>query len=258
MMRELRAFGSGVMFLTRIPVPRAVGHSDAQLAASTAYFPVVGALVGAIGGVVLLLAARWWTPFIAATAAVATTIWVTGAFHEDAWADACDGFGGGWDTEQVLTIMKDSRVGAYGAIGVALMLAARIAAVSALVGRDPWTAARVLLAAHVLARWSSLPLIRALPYLSTQGNSKPVAAGVTIPRLAVGTALAALLSLSVLAPLGARVVGIAWGVGGVTTIVGARYLRRRIGGITGDALGAVNQATEVAICLAMAMRGVIA
>lgn len=247
--RQLRAFLTGMMFLTRIPCPAWVGYHPDYLAWSTTWFPVIGAVVGAFGAGVFALASAGLPPFVAATLATAATVWLTGAFHEDALADSCDGFGGGWERDQVLAIMKDSRVGSYAVVGVALALATRIGALATMGGPD--AAARALVAAHVLGRWSSLPLIWHQPYVRETGSkSRPFAASVTPARLVVGTLLAVALSAAV---LGTRALP-ALGAAMVVTLVAGRYFRRRLGGITGDCLGAANQLVEIAVYLVLAWR----
>jgi len=247
----IRGLRAAVTFLTRIPWPSPADepYDAADLAAGTIWFPVVGLLVGAIGALVLWSALALWTPLIAVVLAVGATVLATGAFHEDALADAADGFGGGWTRDQVLTIMKDSRVGSYGVIAVVLVVAARIAALDALADRDRWEAVRALLAAHTVARWSSLPLIARYPYVREgAGTGKPVAGQVTGRRLLIGTGLAvAILAVTV----GMRSIGV-WLAAMLVTAAAGWYAARRIGGITGDALGAANQCVELAAYLVLA------
>ena len=256
---EVRVFCTAVMFLTRLPVPRWVGHDPAWLARSTASFPLVGVVVGLVGGLVVWGAARVWPPTVAAALSTAATVWATGAFHEDALADSCDGFGGGWDRDQVLAIMKDSRIGSYGAVGLGLALITKVAAVAAIAAADGRLALRVLVAAHVLGRWSSLPLIWGLPYVrpSAPGDdgskSRPFAASVTGPRLAAGTAVAvAAVALALDARAHPAAVAGALCLAAAVTALAARYFRRRLGGMTGDCLGAANQMVEVATYLLFA------
>jgi adenosylcobinamide-GDP ribazoletransferase len=249
----VRAFLTAVAFLTRIPSPRWVGYDPETLARSTAYFPAVGVLVGLAAATVLAGGVHAWTPLVAAVLATAATVWLTGALHEDALADSCDGFGGGWEREQVLTIMKDSRIGSYGAVGLALALLAKVAALSVLAEASVGMAARALVVAHTLGRWSSLPLIRGLPYVSAEGaRSRPFAASVTTGRLAAGTAMAVVVTAAALAPLGAAAVMAVLACAALVTTIGARYFRRRLGGMTGDCLGAANQLVELATYLLLA------
>lgn len=258
---EARVFGAATMFLTRIPCPRWVGYETTHLARSTAYFPLVGVIVGLAGGVVAWAGSRVWPPFVAAALSTTATVWLTGAFHEDALADSCDGFGGGWEPAQVLAIMKDSRIGSYGAAGLALALLTKVGALAAIGETNVDTMVRALVVAHTLGRWSSLPLIWALPYvrqdLGGEGETKEAksaafAASVTGPRLVVGSLLAAVTTTVALAPLGPATIGAALTLAGLVTALGARYFRRRIGGMTGDCLGAANQCVELATYLLLA------
>ena len=127
---EWRAFVAALTFLTRIPAYPLAAHDASDLPASSAYFPIVGLVVAAVGGLAYFGAALLWPAPLAVVLSVASTVWVTGAFHEDAAADSFDGFGGGWSREQVLAIMKDSRVGSYALVGVTLLLFAKIASLS--------------------------------------------------------------------------------------------------------------------------------
>lgn len=234
----LGPFFAAFTFLTRLPLPGASTMDAETLARSSVWFPVVGAVVGGFGALTLIAAGRLWPPVVAAVLSLLATILVTGAFHEDALADAADGLGGGMTRERVLEIMKDSRIGSYGAVALVLVLSTRIGCLAAM---PPMDGARALIGAHVLARWSSLPLIRALPYVRAQGAGKPFVGGVTDLRLLAGTLLAALL---VAPALGWRALPAALAAAVVTAIAG-RYFRARIGGITGDCLGATNQIVEL-------------
>lgn len=267
---QLRVFLTAVMFLTRLPCPAWVGHEPAYLARSSVWFPAIGAIVGVFGAAAFAAGAWLWPPLVAAALATAATVWLTGAFHEDALADACDGFGGGWGKDQILAIMKDSRVGSYGVVGLALALAAKLGALATLatagaaggagtpLAPGGWPgaaelAARALVAAHVLGRWSSLPLIFRYEYVRETGSkSKPFAASVTPRRLAIGSAMSLALVTLALWPLGAWRVGVVLATAAVVTAIGGRYFRRILGGITGDCLGAANQLVEVATYLALA------
>jgi adenosylcobinamide-GDP ribazoletransferase len=245
-LQPLRGFFAALMFLTRLPTPGWVGYREDDLARSTPYFPLVGALVGIIGGGVFWVGQLLWPIPVAVALSTAATVWLTGAFHEDALADACDGLGGGWGLERILAIMKDSRIGSYGAVGLILVLAVKMTALASL---PPAEIVAALIAAHVLGRWSSLPLIHLLPYVrDPEGTGKPFAASVTMPRLVLGTVLALALVIGVL-----RLRAIPALLAAITvTALGGRYFRGQIGGVTGDCLGAANQMVEVATYLVLA------
>jgi adenosylcobinamide-GDP ribazoletransferase len=242
-MAPLRAFHAAVTFLTRVPWPwPASSPPDAtDLARSTTYFPLVGALIGATGAGINYLASRIWPTPLAITITIATIVLLTGALHEDGLADTADGLGGARDRDHALAIMKDSRIGTYGAVALILSIATKIAALSSLAPRD---VAPALIAAHTLARWSSLPLLRALPYARPTGAATPYAT----PRLAA----ASLLTLAIVTPLlGIRAIAVIITALMITTLTGL-YFSRRIQGVTGDCLGATNQLVELATYLVLA------
>lgn len=247
--RVTRPFFTAVMFLTRLPCPAWVTHDPADLARSTVYFPVVGILVGGLGAGVFWGIHLLWAPLTAIIAALAAIAWITGAFHEDGLADTFDGFGGGWTTEDVLAIMKDSRIGTFGVVGLVFVLAAKGAALTAL---DPTNVVWALIAGHVLGRWSSLPLIWRYNYVRDESATVPPAAATITPtRLALGTAIA----VGVVAfGLGRQAVPVLGGAVLVTALCG-RVFWRRIGGITGDTLGAANQLVELGTYLVLAADG---
>lgn len=249
--QQVRLLLTALRFLTRVPSPRWLGFDAEDLARSTPYFPVVGLAVGAGAGALYAGAALLWPPPVAAVLATAWTVWLTGAFHEDALADSLDGFGGGWDRAHILGIMKDSRIGAYGAVGLVLAVTVKIAALVAVAAGGPGAVVRALVAAHVLARWSSLPLIWRYRYVrpeDSEARSKPFASSVTSLRLAVGSGLMLLL---VGLALGRRA-PVVLAAACIVTLAAGRYFRRRLGGITGDCLGAANQFVELAVYLALA------
>ena len=149
-----RAFVAAIAFLTRIPKGKLGSHDLADLSRAAPYFPIVGLIVGGVGALVLYAGSIIWPVTLAVLISMGATVLLTGAFHEDALADAFDGFGGGWSTEQVLAIMKDSRVGSYALVGVALVLGAKAAALVAIAqGAGALDAGRAIVAGHVLGRW---------------------------------------------------------------------------------------------------------
>ena len=244
--QEAEAFFGAVRFFTRLPVPAWVGHSQGALDRAARYFPLVGILVGVLGGLTFLLAAFVLPVSLAILLSMAATLLVTGAFHEDGLSDAVDGFGGGWSKEQVLAIMKDSRIGSYGAIAIGLMLLAKFNALHEL--PDEWIAPAIV-AAHAASRFCSTTLIFALDYVrdDDSARAKPLAV-----RMGAGSlAVAALFGFAPLAllPWEAALAGLL--LAALTTFLAARYFVRRIGGYTGDCLGATQQGAELAIYVGM-------
>jgi adenosylcobinamide-GDP ribazoletransferase len=241
--REVRVFWTAVGYFTRVPVPRWVGYDAVWLQATPRYFPVVGALVGGVGAAVWWAAARVLPGPIAILLSMAATILLTGAFHEDGFADVCDGFGGGWEKSQVLAIMKDSRVGAFGAIGVTLMLGLKAATLVYVPGNY---VAGALIAGHAMSRWAAATMLLTHVYAREDAmtKAKPIAT-----RLGAGALLVA--TIFGLAPLALLPLRCVWALLplGLVRWVMARWFVRRIGGYTGDCLGALQQVGEVVFYL---------
>lgn len=246
---QLELFFTALGFFTRLPVPAWVPWSPERLNHAARFFPLVGWVVGAIGGVSYLVLTQFLPATVAVLLSMAVTIRATGAFHEDGWADACDALGGGWDRTQVLTIMKDSRIGSYGTVGLVLMLLAKAAALVELASLGPVAVATALVVAHPLSRLASTSLIHVLDYVREDETSKakPLARRLTAAELATA-ALFGLLPLALLAPLQALFVAVAVAA---VTLWAARVFVRRLGGYTGDCLGAAQQASELACYLGL-------
>ena len=264
MTQFVRHFLLALQFFTRIPVTGRladwVGFSPGMLRASAAHFPGVGWIVGGLTsglfwGLLLLLPPVPAAPWVAAIASTVFGVLLTGAFHEDGLADLADGLGGSMDRTRALDIMKDSRIGSYGAIALVLAVLAKVALLAMLAQADAWLAVAALFAAHVTSRTVPLIVIRTLPHVgdTPQSKSKPLAESIGSGGLAAGLlwwALAMLLVVWLLpaapwtqAVLGA-LVGLAWMW---------RLLRRRLQGFTGDGLGATQQVSEVLFYLGLAL-----
>jgi adenosylcobinamide-GDP ribazoletransferase len=256
MKRQARLFLVAIQFLTRLPVPHLGEFQTSWLTESARFFPLVGALVGGFAVGIWWVCTLLFPSPIAVGMMMSASILLTGAFHEDGFADVCDGFGGGRTREAVLAIMKDSRVGAYGAIGVAMMLGLKWSVLVSL----PYAALPIIvIGAHVLSRWCAISLIWRLPYVraDAEAKSKPLAnslsgadwllsgvlgAAALLPALwFVDPAARSQLALVLLAALI---------LSGVTTVLAAGYFKSRIGGYTGDCLGATQQLAELSFLLA--------
>lgn len=252
MKHELRLFFIALQFLTRVPVPAWVGFQPAWLHQSARHFPAVGLCVGAFGAAVLWGAAHFWSALIAVLLSMAATVWATGAFHEDGLADTCDGLGGAVTREKTLLIMKDSRLGTYGAVGLVFVLALKAAALHALALRDLLAVLALLPLAHAWSRTATVLLLRALPYGgdAEHAKAKPLAQQVDDGGLALALVWAALAGAAAAVFVNAAV--LLWALLAAAAVTGgmARWLRRRLGGYTGDALGATQQFCELAIYLA--------
>lgn len=244
---QLEIFFTALGFFTRIPVPAWVPWSPERLNHAARYFPLVGWIVGGVGAGSYLAFATALPNMLAVLLSMAVTIRLTGAFHEDGWADACDGLGGGRDRMQILAIMKDSRIGTYGTLGLVLMLLAKAAALVELGANGDSTVALALLVAHPLSRLASTSLLHALAYVRDDALSKsrPLAHRLRRDELATAAAfgLAPLLLLAPIEAASALIAVIA------VTAWAARIFRRRLGGYTGDCLGAAQQGSELACYL---------
>jgi len=240
----VQAFLGAVAFMTRLPVPGKLQGRPEDLPHATMFFPLVGLLIGAGAiGLSYLLAA-----FVARDAGLvvvlAYLVIVTGGFHEDALADAADGFGGGWGKDRILEIMHDSRIGSFGALAIELALLARFVFLKEIPA--PRFAA-YLLAGQVACRWTALPLAFLLPPAREEGGQGARLAGrIPVSSLVVGTILTAGILGTV---LGMKALWVGLAAMAVTAASGA-YYRSQIGGITGDCLGATNQLTEIAVYFA--------
>ncbi|MBN2905096.1 MAG: adenosylcobinamide-GDP ribazoletransferase [Rhodobacteraceae bacterium] len=235
-----------LQFLTRLPLGRGAPYSPEAMARAVAWFPAVGLVTGGLAAAVFWAGWAMFSAPVGAILALLAGVLVTGGLHEDGLADLADGLGGGATRARALEIMRDSRIGSYGALALGLGLALKAAA---LAGMGPGAALGALVGAHVLGRYAMVWLMGALPYARTDG-----AAGFARPgldaggrRLALGTALAALAGIWILAGIGAALVAALWVA--VCGRVFAGYLHRRLGGYTGDALGALEQLIEAGVLL---------
>jgi len=246
---HLRLLLLAVQFYTRLPVPAWVGYSDELLNQATVYFPLVGWLVGGVAAGVFA-GARFVlrNDDVALLLSMVAGILLTGAFHEDGFADVCDGFGGGWTQAKILEIMKDSRLGTYGATGLGLLLAGKFLALR---GLPTAAVAPALLVAHPLSRATALTCIFSHRYARANEDSKakPVAKKMQLGELANGLLLG-VLPLAAYAVWQHRpaVLLLIIPLAVIKTAL-ARYFQRWIGGYTGDCLGAIQQVAEVACYL---------
>jgi adenosylcobinamide-GDP ribazoletransferase len=244
--RELEYFLGAVRFFTRLPVPAWVGHAADALNHSARWFPAVGLLVGGIGALVFLAASQLWPQPVAVLLAMAVTIYVTGAFHEDGLSDTADGLGGGWDKAKILAIMKDSRVGSYGVVALWLALSGKFVLLCAVDrGILPWA----LLAGHAVSRYVATLLLATMDYVrdDDQSKAKPLATRLSVGALLVAS-LCAAAPLLALPPLAALLACLA---AALATLWLAGKFRRWLGGYTGDCLGATQQLAEIAFYLGL-------
>ncbi len=239
---ELRYFFTALGYFTRVPVPRWVGFEHTYLNAAARYFPLVGAMVGGVGALVYLGALRVFPPGVAVLLSMVATLVLTGAFHEDGLADCADAFGGAYARDDVLRIMHDSRIGAFGTIALVIALALKWQALAAL---PPSHAASTMIAAHAASRFFAISYLATLDYVHAEGKAKPVAQRM-IPASLVP---AAVFGLAWLAWLDAALACLTIALLAALRFAFGRYFVKRIGGYTGDCLGFAQQVFEIAIYL---------
>ncbi len=242
--RELIAFLAAVRFFTRIPVSDRVPHTAESLNHSARYFPAVGLVVGAVSAMAFSIAAFVLPTQVAVLIAMVSSIYLTGAFHEDGLSDMTDGLGGGWEKMRILEIMKDSRVGSYGVIAIAMALLGKFVLLDSF---DPLWVPLLLIAAHAFSRYCAVLIMAGLSYVREDAlsKSKPLATKLTKNALWIASAFGLLPLL--LLPATAALMGVAAGL--LATIWLGRKLQKWLGGYTGDCLGATQQLSELAFYL---------
>ena len=241
---ELVLFLSAAGFLTRLPMPGWVGWADDRMIRASRYFATVGALVGLAGGLVWWLAGQVAPGAVAAGLALAAMIWLTGALHEDGLADCADGLGGGKSGPQALEIMRDSRVGSYGGLALMFSVGLRWAALAALA---PGWGMLALVLAGGIGRAAMVPATALASYARREGLGGSLAGGAGV--IEVAAALGTALVLGIIGGWpGLLALGLALAVTGGFLL----YLVRRVGGYTGDGLGAIAQLGEIAVLVVLA------
>ena len=246
MKKQLHIFLTALMFFTRIPCPKWVDHSPEILNKSTRYFSLVGLLVGCISALFYLLSLFLFNNEIAILISMVASVWATGAFHEDGFADVCDGFGGGWTKDKILMIMKDSRLGTYGTVGIIFLLSAKFLALNEMPSAY---IALIIISGHSISRFIATLLIFSHPYVreTEDSKSKPAADKMSLNALMISAFFGLLplvffqnhLVFLVLIPLG------------LTKIWMAGFFKKWIGGQTGDCAGALQQLSEVVFYLSL-------
>ncbi len=241
---ELVLFLSAIGFLTRLPMPGWLGWAEDRMLQASRYFAVAGALIGLAGGLVWWLAGLALPPVVAAGLALAAMIWLTGALHEDGLADCADGLGGGKSGAEALEIMRDSRVGSYGALALVFSVGLRWAALAALA---PVWGVLALAIAGGIGRAMIVPATALASYARREGLGGSLAGGAG--GIEVAAALGTALLLGIVGGwAGLLALGLALALAGGFLF----YMVRRVGGYTGDGLGAVAQLGEIAVMVVLA------
>jgi adenosylcobinamide-GDP ribazoletransferase len=238
--RELIRLLAATQYFTCLPVPAWVGHSAGALTGAIRYLPTVGVLVGGLGAALFLLVSLLWPPLVAAVVSTIGTVVLTGALHEEGLADAVDGLGGGQTREQALAIMQDPRIGSFGALALTLALVLKVACLDA---AAPPRAALFLVIGHAVSRFGVVLLMASLPYVreTPASRARPLAHEVS----GISIAVAGIVGLAPVATAGTpALTGV--GAAAFACMLWGLYLRRRLGGYTGDGLGAGQQFAELA------------
>ncbi len=232
-------------FLTRLPLSRFASGDPEVMARATLLFPVVGLVIGSIVGLVFIGAEALMPLPLAVLATLVVGILLTGGFHEDGLADVADSTGA-FGREAKLEIMRDSRIGTYGALALILLIVARLLLLSEL-GWSSWgVVLGALIAAHALARWSSVALMAWLPYARAEAANKTIAQGVTASGAVIASGFA-LGSVLIAALMGGPLLLVSVPVAMVAALLAGWWFKNSFGGITGDCLGATNVVVEVAV-----------
>ncbi|KAF0694242.1 Aste57867_14878 [Aphanomyces stellatus] len=256
---ELRIFLTSVMFLTRLPAYLVIpdlDHNVRELVPSFCYFPVIGWAVGGFAGLFFIVGCVLFdSTALAVIGSTFASVWLTGCFHEDGVADTFDSFGGGWSKNDILRIMKDSRLGTYGCTGLLLMTTLKFAALDQIASvSGTASVCTALVAAHVLGRYSSLFILQFFPYVEDERDPKgPLYNGIgnnlhllTPARVHTATLFtAASMVLCLGLPLGLCV----FSVGLLVSYLAGQYFAGFLGGVIGDCLGCANQVVEVVVYL---------
>jgi adenosylcobinamide-GDP ribazoletransferase len=236
-------------FLTIFPIRISRVVRDEDLVKSMRYYPVVGAVLGILGASVYWLMTRCFSPNVAIVSAVLILILFSGALHLDGFADMCDGFYGQRDRDRILAVMKDSHSGAMAIVGIVCLLAMKIALLSSL---DPDNTIRALVIMPTLGRWTMVWLSATSTYARAEGGTGSAYIG-HVDRLTlwIATLLSVLIAFLFLQVQGLLMM--------ITAFCGAwlfrRYVQRRIGGMTGDTLGACGEWVEVLTLAVLCFRG---
>ncbi len=244
--KEIRIFFTALMFFTRIPCPKNTDHSEEYLNRASKYFTLVGIIIGSLVALSHWLFGLIFTTNISLILSFVVSLLITGAFHEDGLADVCDGFGGGWTKEKILEIMKDSRVGTYGAAGLILIFALKYLALTQI---PLQLIATTFISAHAISRLTSVSLIYTEVYAREDllSKAKPLATKMSNTDFLVAC-IFGLCPLFLFQNYAIFLVIIPLVI---VKIYYACYFNKWIGGYTGDCLGAVQQVAEVVFYLSI-------
>ncbi|WP_158210334.1 adenosylcobinamide-GDP ribazoletransferase [Myroides phaeus] len=242
--RQLIYIATAIMFFTRIPIPFKIPYSEEIMNKSQRYFPFIGYIVGGVAAMSFYLFQFLFSIDIAIVLSMCISVLLTGAFHEDGFTDVCDSFGGGYGKEKIMTIMKDSRIGAYGVIGIVLLLLLKFLALHELGSASISLVVITLINAHITSRFHASTMIYTHQYVrdTDQSKSKPLA-NKRLPYQSL------LFSLTItLVPFflyNNYMFILSFFISYLGKLYLAYYFKKHIGGYTGDCLGTIQQVCEV-------------
>ncbi|MCP5077799.1 MAG: adenosylcobinamide-GDP ribazoletransferase [Psychromonas sp.] len=245
--KQLTLFFYGLSYFTRIPIPRSVDFDNDQFYKANAYLPIIGLIVAVVMIVVFYLSQLIFSTSISLILMLMASLLLTGALHEDGFADCCDGFGGGYDITQRLKIMKDSQIGTYGGIGLIFLFLFKFSILIELAEFGIVTLVIGLLVAHSLSRYIALTIMQALDYVRLENGGKVQGLAKKLNRTYfVFASVCASLPLFLL-PI-TTLLSVFFTVGLVSWLL-FRMFRVNIEGYTGDCLGFAQQIVELSILL---------
>ena len=255
MKKQFHLLIAALTFYTRIPCAIPIDHNQASLNKASRYFPLIGYLVGAISFAFFWLGYQLFSLEIGVLLSLGAGMLTTGAFHEDGLADFFDGFGGGWTKMRILEIMKDSRVGTYGLVATVLQLGLKFFALTALlpllISKGWWCVGLLFIVYHAIARFTAIQLSFVLPYVREDelSKSKPIAKSNGLAEV-LGSSFFGLLPLFILSYHSLYFLVCIFPLIGLNAYM-HRFLKKWIGGFTGDCLGATEQLAEVVALLSL-------
>ena len=250
MKKEIQLFFTALMFYTRIPCPSNINHNAESLNNASRYFSLIGWIVGGLSFLVFYTSSILFDQSISVILSLITGILITGAFHEDGLADVVDGFGGGWTKQKILDIMKDSRIGAFGAISIVLLFLFKYSVLnSILFNTEKWFLnLLIFISYHSLARLTAINIVFTSQYVreDQDSKSKPVAKNVGLTEI-FGAYFFGMLPLALLIYQNSKFIFIITPLF-ILWFISKKYFEKRLNGYTGDCLGAVEQLAEC-VCL---------
>tara|TARA_R110001583_G_scaffold26757_2_gene96249 strand:+ start:15235 stop:16053 length:819 start_codon:yes stop_codon:yes gene_type:complete len=244
---QLTLFFYALSYFTRIPIPRYIVFDSHQFHKANAYLPIIGLLVASVMIIIFYLCQLLFSIQISLILMLAGSIMLTGALHEDGFADCCDGFGGGYNVKQRLKIMKDSQIGSYAGIGLAILLLLKFNLLLALAEINASTLFVSLIIAHTVSRYGALSVMQTLPYVRLEKDGKVQALSKKLnDKYFVFASLCVFLVLCLLPLVSALIlVGLSLAVGWLL----CQWFKKSLAGYTGDCLGFSQQCLEIAILL---------